>query len=244
MLRQRVLYVTLISTLALLFHIDAFAQSVDRGQTIKEIAGLKKRFSEKEKLFLSPSAEDQAAFAEFLKQPDTGLIRLFPAGLYQDTLLTQAGGSLYSFARASHGPGGSDITLAPVPGKYDTPPPISEYRLGVTLGGFIVTIGDVPLDKVTIGHDGLKFLASYNAPTTSPEHRADYQRGLDGFVENGYEHNRHAPVKENYTYAIRSVSYDRSDVLVAFRVVRKETDGSVTLLWKILKRFPTPKYQR
>jgi hypothetical protein len=238
---RRFLYAALTSTLALLFHANAPAQSVDRSKTIKEIASLKKQFIEKEKRFLSPSAEDQAAFAEFLKRPNTGMIRLFPGGLYQDVLLTGGGGSLYSFARLTHeSRGGSDIGLRPVPKNDFATTPIAEYVLQPALAGFIVSLGDVPLDEVTLEHDGVKFLASYDAPSTLPERRAEVQRARDGVGKNGYEYKRYAPAIVNHTYALRSIVYDRSDVLVAFRVVRKEIDGSVVILWKTLKRFPTP----
>jgi hypothetical protein len=93
---RRFLYAALTSTLALIFPVNALTQSQDRSKTIKEIASLKKLMGEKEKLFLSPSAKDLAAFAEFLKQPKTGMFRLFPAGLYQDILLINGGGSFYS----------------------------------------------------------------------------------------------------------------------------------------------------
>jgi hypothetical protein len=33
----------------------------------------------------------------------------------------------------------------------------------------------------------------------------------------------------------------RTDVLVAFRVVRKDADESVTIAWKLLKKYPEPK---
>lgn len=58
MINQRFLYAALTSALAILFHIDATAQSIDRSKTLKEVASLKKELSEKEKLFLAPSAED------------------------------------------------------------------------------------------------------------------------------------------------------------------------------------------
>lgn len=45
---------------------------------------------------------------------------------------------------------------------------------------------------------------------------------------------------DNHTYILRSISYERFDVLVAFRMVRKDTDGSLILLWKKLKRIPHP----
>ena len=49
------------------------------------------------------------------------------------------------------------------------------------------------------------------------------------------------PAVAGHTYLLRSVDYRMSDVLVAFRVVRKDEErGDVVLLWKILKRFHTP----
>jgi hypothetical protein len=47
-----------------------------------------------------------------------------------------------------------------------------------------------------------------------------------------------------HTYALRSVNYETSDVLVAFRVVRKDEDGSMVLLWKLLKKYPKPTLER
>jgi hypothetical protein len=39
---------------------------------------------------------------------------------------------------------------------------------------------------------------------------------------------------------LRAINYRVSDVLVAFRVIRQDADGSMILLWKMLKTFPTP----
>ena len=35
-----------------------------------------------------------------------------------------------------------------------------------------------------------------------------------------------------------------SDVLVAFRVVEVESDGTALILWKLLKRYSTPQLER
>ena len=40
---------------------------------------------------------------------------------------------------------------------------------------------------------------------------------------------------------LRSFHFDDTDVLVAFRIVRQDEDGSVILHWKLLKKFPAPK---
>jgi hypothetical protein len=241
MFNQRILYAALTSTIMLLLHIYAHAQSEDRSKTIKEIASLRGQLSEKEKLLLSPSAKDLAAFAEFLKQPNTGLFRLFPGGLYEDKLSIRGGGAYYSFARLTHEYGaGHDIELKPVrhPNDY-VPPPIAEYYF-LTGHGFIAVLGNVPLEKVTLEHKGVKFLAEYNPPSTIAEFSAEQRRTRRGIDKNGYGYNRTAPVTVNYTYALRSINYGQSDLLIVFRVVRKEINGSLVILWKTLKEFPRP----
>jgi hypothetical protein len=43
---------------------------------------------------------------------------------------------------------------------------------------------------------------------------------------------------------LRSINYSDSDVLVAFRVLRKDTDGSLIIAWKMLKEYPVPDLAR
>jgi hypothetical protein len=63
---NRYLFCALLTlTLVLLQHINAIAQSRDRSKTIGEIAKLRERLNEKEKLFLSPSAEDRLLMQSF-----------------------------------------------------------------------------------------------------------------------------------------------------------------------------------
>jgi hypothetical protein len=60
----------------------------------------------------------------------------------------------------------------------------------------------------------------------------------------GISANRTVPMKLNSTYVVRSLNYRESDVLVAFRVVRIDTDKSAIILWKLLKKFPAPQVAR
>ncbi|HEU0177077.1 MAG TPA: hypothetical protein VFV58_22675 [Blastocatellia bacterium] len=247
MFNRRFLYAALTSAIAILFSVNALAQPIDRSKTIKGIDSLKKEFIEKEKRFLSPSAEDQAKFAQFLKQPNTGLIRLFPSGLYDDVLLTPGGGSSYSFTRLTYDAiGAFDIAFRPLPKeKYDARPPIEEYRFTTPPQGLIVMLGDVPLEEVTIQRDGVKFLETVAPPSTKAEVHAEWLRAqnLEVTEKNGYEYKNYVPVIVNRTYALRSIVYSgkgNSDIMVAFRVVRKATDGSVVILWNLLEKFPAP----
>ena len=99
-IRSRFVPSLLLLTFALLFSTQAFAQ--DRAQMVQEIEDLKKQLKAKEKEFLEPSAQDKAANAAFLSQPDTGLIRLMPREEFQKKLLIREGGSYYSFTRLTH----------------------------------------------------------------------------------------------------------------------------------------------
>jgi hypothetical protein len=280
MFNRRFLYAAMASTFAILFHINALAQLEDRTEAIREITALRKELDEEEKQFLSPSVEDQAAFAEFLKQPNTGLIRLFPRGLYKDRLVIRSGGSVYKFSASPLGipdieldisqmwpdqgfspwgesPSGtlfrdrpemesrvvssSRLDPNPIPSDQYAPPRTTNYYLKLySQYGFIVTLGKVPLEKVTLEHKGVKFLAAFDPPSTKADAREVFERNYNGVSKNRYLYKREARVIVNQTYALRSIYYDRSDVLAAFRVVRKEKDGSLVILWKRLKEFPPP----
>src|SRR5690349_10760219 len=92
--------------------IGASAQSNDRAKLAKEIESLRTELQSKEQEFLAPSAEDRAAFAEFLRQPGTGLCRLLPREKFNGKLMMNGGGAYYSFVRLTNEYGyGSDIGL-------------------------------------------------------------------------------------------------------------------------------------
>jgi hypothetical protein len=238
MLNQRLLYAVLTSTLFLIFHINALAQSENRFKTIKEIDSLRKQLSKKEKIFLSPLPEEFAAHAEFLKQPKTGLFRLLPRGVYGNQLTIRGGGAYYSFVRLTHEYGyGSDIQLQ-VREPFATANFVSGFA-GANYGFFTV-IGDIPLEKVTLEHRAIKFLIAYDPPSKEPEVRAEQRRAYTGIEKDGFMYKNSVLAIPNCTYVLRSIDFHNSDVLVAFRVLKKEDDGSLLILWKMLKRFSRP----
>ena len=228
---------TLVLTLSVLaFGLSSATFAQERDKLVQEIESLKAQIKEKEREFLSPSKEDKAAFANFLSQPDTGLIRLTPRGKYQDKLLINGGGAYYSFSRLVHEYGhGSDISL-------------EQGKLMVGFAGadfgFITLIGDVPLDEVTLTHPAVEFLANFKTPTKEPQVRELQRVSGTGLASQGFTYCRYADARVNRTYALRSISYQGSDVLIAFRVVRQDVDGSLIIAWKMLKDFPTPVLER
>lgn len=211
----------------------ALAQSADRAQLISEIASLHNQIKAKEAELLAPPAEDKTAFADFLKQPETGLIRLLPREKYDGNLLIKGGGAYYSFARLSQEYGyGSDISL-------------EQGRLTVGFAGagfgFLLMLGDVPLETVTLETAGVPFLAKFPAPSKEAEAR-EYQQMGAGMSLNGFTYRSSVPALVDRAYIVRSIDYRDSDTLVAFRVVRQDADGSQIILWKMLKKFPVPQF--
>jgi len=212
---------------------STLAQTTDRGKLQAEIESLRNRLKASEREFLSPSAEDRAAFAQFLAAPDTGLIRLLPRpGEAEAKLSIRGDGAYYSFTRLTTEYGyGSDIELGQ--GSFSVGFAGADY-------GFLVLLGDMPLESVTLDTPPVGFLASLKSPSTITEARAQYRQSADGIKQDGTVYAKRVGALAGYTYALRSVNCDRSDVLVAFRVVRKDTDGSLIILWKMLKQFPAP----
>lgn len=190
---------------------------------------------------LAPAANDREALAVFLREPNTGLIRLLPRELYdsgryhvEKKLNIVGGGAYYSFATLTHAYGyGSDIEL-------------DHSKLSVGFAGadygMLTNIGDVPLEQITLDDTRTQYIAAYRPPRSEREARAEYQllNAGEGKSFDGFHYQKSVPVRENSTYLLRSIGYRRSDVLVAFRLVRQDTDGSAIIAWKLLKRYPAP----
>lgn len=214
--------------------ISTLAQSIDRASIEKEIGSLYEEIREKEKQFISVDPGDKIRFAEFLKQSETGIFRLLPREKYDGKLSIRGGGAYYSFTRLTHEYGyGSDIELSH--GNF------SVGFAGLDFG-FLVILDDIPLDSVTLEHPGLKFLLSFVPASVEPEIRKQQHRSSYGVHANGFTYKRSAAALVNTTYALRSIDYSGADILVAFRAVRRDADGSMILIWKKLKSFQSPRY--
>lgn len=226
-------FATLLLTLMLcLSSQSAAAQSVDRAQLMREIDALRAQMKEKEAMLLSTTGEDESAFAESLQQSGTKLLRLLPREKYDGKLSIRGGGAYYSFSRLTHEYGfGSDISLEQ-----------NKFQVGFAGAdfGFLVQFGDVPLESLSLEYAGAQFLSTFNAPVVEAEARREQGRASRGFEVDEFSYRDRLPALLNTTYLLRSVNYGEADVLVAFRVLRKDADGSVVLIWKMLKKFPAP----
>lgn len=239
------LFITALFLTLSLVAINGFAQSAPREDLLKELQAKRAELQKLEKQFLAPSEEDRAAYAEFLSQPDTGLIRLLPREVYDSevykkntkTLTMRGAGAYYSFSRLTHEYGhGSDIELSS--GH------LSVGGFGGASYGMLTTLVDLPIEEITIEHPGVQVMAAHNVPGEEPKARLEYRRFATGATIDGQRYQTRVPVAVGATYLLRSINYDTSDVLVAFRVIRKDSDGSVIIVWKLLKNYPKPELAR
>ena len=76
----------------LLASLTVFAQTQSREDRLRESEAKRKQIADLEAMLLEPADEDRSRYAEFLKSPDTGLIRLLPREKY-DTVAYPPGKS-------------------------------------------------------------------------------------------------------------------------------------------------------
>ncbi|MFY9572584.1 MAG: hypothetical protein WAV20_14385 [Blastocatellia bacterium] len=234
MIRARVFLFAAALTVVPLFAVSARAQTVDRAVLENEIRQLIGELKETEQQFLAPSSKDRARYADFLTQPDTGLIHLLPREIFQDKLTIAGGGAYYSFASQSHEYGlGSDIQLEQ--GRFKAGFSGSDF-------GFLTRLGKVAIEDITLDQPGAQFLSTFAAPTRERDARDQQTRAAAGFDVNGFTYISRDKVKRKTSYLLRSVVYGFSDLLVVFRIVTQDDDGSVVIVWKILKKFPVPQF--
>lgn len=213
--------------------------------------------SSEKKLLAADGAELQK-YDPFLRQPQTGLFKLLN---YQETkaALTDAksqfayprirgGGAYYSFAKRNHNADEwaqihlrdgvlqaaytemKRTTVASSGGVSQSFVYISGYSLAV-----FTTLGNVALEEVTLQQPALQALAGMQPPTRYQdfvEQIKQYSVGVN-IGQNRYQ--SALPARPDTTYAMRSLNYKKADVIVAFRIVHQDRDGSLHILWKQLK---------
>ena len=241
---KKVLFATAAVIALMLGSLSISAQTQSRDDALKAIATKRAELAKLEKTFMSPSKEDQAAYAEFLDLQDTGLIRLLPREIYDSEgykgpnriITVRGGGAYYSFTKKAQVYSEfTDIGLEQ--GQLTTGFAGANY-------GMLTNLGDVPLENLALNTPAVVVLASHTAAPDEPHARIEQRRSSSGTTIEGTSYTNRMPLVTNTTYLLRSVNYRASDTLVAFRIVREDTDGSVIIAWKILKRYPIPQLAR
>jgi hypothetical protein len=222
--------------------IAALAQTESRADLLKAIETERAELAKLETSFLSPTAEDRAAYSEFLSQPDTGMIRLLPREKFdshvnpKSGVTVNGGGAYYSFVRLSH--------------EYQEGVDIGLERGQLTTGfggydyGMLTQPEGASLEDISTELPGVMFLANYKPVTRDTEARSEQRRFQLGTEVAGAAYKERVKVEIGATYLLRHISFETSDVLVALKVVRQDTDGSLIIAWKLLQKYSAPKLAR
>jgi hypothetical protein len=124
-----------------------------------------------------------------------------------------------------------------------------KFNVGTnSIQDIIVDLGEISLAEVTVKSNGLRFLKAFRPSKTVAKVAVQNEELTKGITENGFFYSRSVPIELNRTYALRSVAHNpnrfksfwHTDVITAFKIVGKEDDGSVILLWKELKESAAP----
>jgi hypothetical protein len=193
------------------------------------------KLTDEQKRLLKASPQDEASFASFLSQSNTGLIRLLPREKYDHTVRMplRGGGAYYSFTKLSHEASlWSDIKFQ----EGQLQAGFNELTLGL-----ITMLGDVPLEQLDSDNPAVKFISQLALPASYAEYQRHVVKQRSGLEAGGYTYRSALPAQLNSTYLLRSTIYNRADTLIAFRLVGKDSDGGVTLLWKILNKLQVKK---
>lgn len=197
-------------------------------------------------------------FAEFLKSKKYGIARLFldkgcGQGLVTniqelercaDVPQIKGGGSLFSFRFGKISDFLSLKSISYILEQSDIHFVENKFVVGnETTQDLISNIGELNLENLDLKSDAFKFLIDFKPRRTKSEFSAQKSELDAGINENGFLYSTSAPVKLNNTYALRTIAYYKKrhdyrwnkDLLIAFKVVGQEQDGSIIILWKKLK---------
>lgn len=212
---------------------------------------------------LAPSEEEKRMFAEFLRQPRTGLIRLAAETDCAKILdishpdieclnyYLPGKAKAFSFRRADY----SHKAYADVErsrSMFVSP--------GTFILGLISPVGDSPIEQFEADDADVLALSRF-APATRMDEVVRQDAGLVAGLRIGdLMYRKAVPIRENTTYLLRSIAYkvrflnlpktekpkgsldtsDRRDIVVVFRVVRTGVDDSLLLLWKEIIQKESP----
>lgn len=116
---------------------------------------------------------------------------------------------------------------------------------------FIASLGDVSIADLGLESEGVGYVAGFE-PGDSVDKAVGQIVLFDSGLKDGkYTYSRGVRILKDITYVLRSVGYKvikapagpAEDVIVAFRVVRIDDNGDVTVIWKELQRSKGPKLQ-
>lgn len=224
-------FITSISLFIVICSSIIFSQELSREQKLQKIDELNNQIKILEADILLPDDKDirQAEKEGF------EVFRLMPRERYDHKLNVQGGGAFYSFTTKSH--------------DYQKISQISLEQNFLSTGfagadyGLIADLGSVPPSSVSQTSDEVIFLYNYKPPTKEVEVRLEQHKAQNYETETATYRSR-VLYSIGHSYALRTINFERADILAAFKVHRKDTDGSLIIFWKLLENFQKPILER
>ncbi|MBK9153614.1 MAG: hypothetical protein IPM25_05280 [Chloracidobacterium sp.] len=225
--------------------------------------GIYRRPGKEETAVLAVAEQHLARYSAFLDQPETGIVKLNADSscISDEDQITASeqclpfkmpgAGTSFSFRTESYRlPRIADIIL------FD-----GIFRTGGVYQYVVMAeIGDVPIEDVAFETKGMKYLLDLKPVRDSAEFLRYNDEIVKGIEADGFLYRKGHHVRENWTYILRSIAYRgqffrsiggvrydeldldrRRDIIVAFRVVERDSAGNVTIAWKVLKDNEAPK---
>lgn len=134
-----------------------------------------------------------------------------------------------------------------------------------TVQGIIAETGNVDFESLDNDSEAVKFLKDYKSEDKISKLESQKEAVRNGIQFSGYNYSDSVSARLNSTYVLRSIAYlsyspsqkysldeimmlkrivdpldIRTDVLIAFKIIGIENDGSLIILWKELKRRTPP----
>jgi len=219
--------------------------------------------TKKELEAVAPNEELKTKYAEFLRQPNSGLIKLIKdKNCAENTKIVSAdenclkysmpgAGNSFSFRKERY----RIARLADLTFTGD-----SFQGTGFLTHTLLVNIGDVALESVSLQTAGLQYINEFQPEPNYNKGKIIAEKLSEGIEKDNFIYRRGHLAVENSTFVLRSIAYggksfraiqgitynefdfdDRRDITVAFRIVEKDADENVTILWKRLSEKKSPK---
>lgn len=206
----------------------------------------------KEKKLVEPDVADLVAFRDVLSKPGYRIVKLLDSKCKTGTdprvvniadgcLRTIPGdGADFSFRRR-------DYSIAET---ADLKIKNGKFVAGsVFIQGLMVSLETLEIEKIDLHSEGANYLASFEPATDCDGAKAQTAEINGGIINGRSLISAMTEIKPNQTYVLRSIAYrvnlqvedKRRDIIVAFKVVRQDEEGNVTLIWKELQNKESPK---
>ncbi len=214
-----------------------------------------------EKKLLAVTPQQFQKHEVFLRQPGTGLFKLLAIDetrlAINDVKAQQAFphlvglGAFYSFAKQTHN-ADEWAQLRYKDGLFH--PAYSEMKRttvansGGVIQNFVYTSGyslavftaleNVRLEEVNLQHPALQALTELQPATQYQDFINQLKQYSTGVKIGQQRYASAVRARAETTFVMRSINYKKADVIVAFRIVQQDGDGSLHILWKQLQSFP------